>query len=339
MPLGRAFRARVLAAIAASLLVGAGALGCGGAAPAPARAPRPRALGPLVTLTPAESTLVVAARPVELVSAEATGRLVRAIFPAEQLDRFAQRTGVDPRQLTELVVAEHPEGRIVLARGPFDADFAVREAGERMAPIEASIDEPRVRRAGFLGDRRVDVAALDAHVIGWVEGTPQLAARVLAMARQPERERRHALAGESVSALRADLRDAPIALFAPHPLGIPLETGIGMLLAREQALAAAARVTDEGALRIDADLRGEFPPGAHDNFRALARSLAETDLGAALGLREALPSLRIEADDARVALSAHVDPAVLASGLRTVFVAELRELLEPSDRPEPTSAP
>lgn len=326
-PLERAFGG---SALLAALLIG-----CGAAAPPAPRPPRARpSVGALVTLAPSESTLVVTARPAELVSTEATARIVGALFPAEQLDRFSQRTGVDPRQLTELVVADHPDGRVVLARGPFDAAFAVREAGERMAPVESSVDEPRVRRAGFLGDRRVDVAALDEDAIAWVEGTPQLAARVLAMAGQPARARRHALARESAAALRAEVGDAPIAVFAPHPLGLPLETGVGMLLAREQALAAAARVTEEGGLRVDADLRGEFPPGAHENFRALAQSLADTDLGAALGLRDALPSLRVEADEGRVALSARLDPAVLASGLRTLFIAELRELLgedEPAD--------
>ncbi|HEY8429817.1 MAG TPA: hypothetical protein VIL20_15640 [Sandaracinaceae bacterium] len=282
-----------------------------------------------MTLVPAGSTLVVTARPAELWANDATARVVAALFPADQLDRFSQRTGVDPRELSELVVAEHPDGRVVLARGPFDAELAVREAGERMAPLESSVDEPLVRRAGFLGARRIDVAALDEHAVGWVDGTPQLAARVFAMARQPPPARRHALAGEGASALRARFGDAPFALFAPRPLGLPLDTGVGMLLARQRLLAAAARVTEDGALRVDADFRGEFPTSAHDNFRTLARSLAETDLGAALGLREALPSLRIEADDTRVALSARFDPAILASGLRAVLVAEIRELLEP----------
>src|SRR5690606_19486283 len=212
----RGYHARMrcaLAAAAALLLAGCGA------PPARTAGPRPRAaVGPLVTLAPAESTLVVAARPAELVASDATARVVAALFPADQLDRFSQRTGVDPRELTELVVAEHPEGRVILARGPFDAELAVREAGERMAPLESSVDEPIVRRAGFLGERRVDVAALDEHAVGWVDGTPQLAARVFAMAQKPPRARRHALAEEGTSALRAQYRDAPIALFAPQPL-------------------------------------------------------------------------------------------------------------------------
>ncbi len=326
MPPRDSFVRRAAACLVAALL---GAAGCGGTAPVVRPAPARRELGPLFTLVPAGSTLVVVARPAELVANEARARVVSALFPAEQLDRFTQRTGVDPRQLEELVVADHPDGRIVLARGPFDATFAVREAGERMAPLESSVDEPRARRAGFLGSRRVDVAALGAHALLWIEGTPQLAARVLATAERRPTQRHHALSDAHAAALYEALREAPVALFAPEPLGLPLDTGVGMLLARERALGASIRLTEDGALRIDAELRGEFPPGAHDNFRALAESLAESDLGAALGARDALPSLRIEAEDARVALHARFDPAVLASGLRTLLVAELREMLEP----------
>ncbi len=309
-------------------LFAAMASGCGGAASAPAARPQPRSLGALVTLTPADSTLLEVARPAELFASDATRRVVSAVLPPEQLDSFAERTGVDPRELTELVFAETPAGRVVLARGPFDAAFAVREAGERMAPIESSAERP-VRRVGLLGERRVDLAALDDGVVSWVEGTPQLAAAVLAAARRPPERREHPLRGTLLRDLRRGAGRAPLVVYAPQPLGLPLDSGVGVLLARERALAATMRPTDAGALDVGADMRGEFPPGAQDNFRALARSLAESDLGAALGARDALHTLRITAEETRVALHAELDPGLLASGLRALFVAELRELLAP----------
>lgn len=309
------------------------ALGCGGAPPPPTTPPaRAPSLGPLFTLVPPESTVVVLARPRELLGAPSTERVLTAMFPAEQLDRFSQRTGVDPRRLTELVLADHPDGRIVVARGPFDARFAVREAGERMAPLEAAVDRPWSRRAGFLGSRRVDLAALDRDVLVWVEGTPQLAAQVLAAAGHPPDDRRHALAQSGVAELRAAFDDAAFVLVAPHPLGLPRETGIGMLLARQRSLVAAAYARED-ALRIVAELRGEFPPGAEDNVRSLLRSIAEADLGSVLGLRDALPTLRIEADDERLALRLDVDPGRLASGLRVLLGAELPELLGAAEPP------
>ncbi len=305
-----------------------GVTGCGGAAPPVEASAPPPSLGPLVTLVPGDSTLVVVARPAELMDERPTRRVVQAVLPSEQLDQFAQRTGVDPRRLSDLVVAQTPSGWVVLARGAFDAELAVREAGARMAPVESS-DEHPVRRVGFLGERRVDVSVLGQGVVSWVDGTPQLAASVLAAARMPLGERPHPLRGTLLGELRRSASSAPFAFYVPQPLDLPRDAGVGVLLARERALAVSVRPRDGRILQVNGELRGEFPPGAQDNFRALARAVAESDLGAALGVGDALPSLRVTAEETRVDLQADVDASVLASGLRVLFVAELREILNP----------
>lgn len=261
--------------------------------------------------------------------AEPTRRVITSIVSSEQLERFAVRTGVDLRELSELMVVVHPAGRLVLARGDFDAPLAVREAGERMAPLESSDDDPLVRRVGFLGERRLDLTALDEHAVAWIEGTPELAAQVLASARRAGDVRRHALEDDPLPELREAFGDAPFALYAPRPLDLPRDTGIGMLLAQERAMVVVARPAEGELLELTAELRGAFPPGAHENFLALATSIAESDLGAALGARDALPTLRIQSEETRVVLAAEVDARLLSAGLRTVLVAEMRELLEP----------
>ena len=311
-------------------------LGCGAGAPPPPERPAPRAprLGALLSLVPPDATVLVVARPTALLEAEPTRRLVEAVFSESQLDLFRARTGIDPRELEEVVFVEHPDGRIVMVRGPIDAPFAVREAGERMAPLESSVDEPVVRRAGFLGSRRSDVAALAEDVVVWVDGTPQLAAAVLASARRAQGDRVDPLGGASAD-IRRELSSAPLVLYAPRPLGLPGDTGVGVLLAREEALGASMTAAD-GELLLRAELRGEFPPNSHENFRALAESLAASDFGAALGARDALPSLRIQTEDGRVSLRAEVPPQVLVSGLRALLVAEMQELLE---IPEPETTP
>lgn len=302
------------------------AAGCGSSPPPEAAEPAPEPgaeVGTLLSLVPPESTLILCASPSELLASEPTAHVVRAIFPATRLDRFAARTGVDPRLLDELILAEHPHGRFAIARGPIDAIFAVREAGERMAPIESSSDAPLFRRAGFLGESRTEVVALSEDVILRVEGTPQLTAAILAIARVPPIARTPAF---DPSELEGHV-DSPIALYAPHPLGLPADSGIGLLLAREEQMAASIR-PEEDALRVTAEFTGEFPPESHENFRSFAESIAASDFGAALGARDALPSLRIEAQDDRVRLSATVDPHVLAAGLRAMLFAEIEELIE-----------
>lgn len=300
---------------------------CGSSPPPPAEAPPPpRSAGSLESLVPEDADLVILARPRELMRVPGTRRIVTAVFEDEQLDRYQARTGVDPRRLERLLIAVSPGGTLILARGLRDAEFAVREAGQRMAPLESSVDEPFVRRAGFIGARRADMAAIDPHTLAWIDGSPQLAAATLAAARRPEAERPRPLDGRVE--LRAEVADAPFAMLAPRPLGLPADTGIGMLLAREEALAVAARIDDEGALALEALLVGEFPPGAHENFRAFAESIAESDLGGALGARDALPTLTIQSEATRVRARARVEPEILATGLRVALVAELRELVE-----------
>jgi len=300
-------------------------MGCGGhPPPAPERVtPGPPEIGELSTLIPADATLVAVVEPARLLAHEPTAHVVSALFSDSQLDRFTTRTGVDPRSLADLVIAMHPAGRIAIARGPIDAEFAVLEAGERMAPVESSVDGPIIRRAGFLGASRVEVVALAADTVLYIEGSPQLAASVLASARRHESTRDSALADLTFP----EHEQAPLVIYGPHPLDMPTETGIGMLLARERTMAVSVRPEETG-LGLRAEFRGEFPPEAHENFRAFAESIAASELGAALGAADALPTLRIQADERGVVLTAVVDPSALASGLRAIFVAEIEELIE-----------
>lgn len=288
-------------------------------------------MGALTTLVPLDAQVVVITSPEALLAAPPTERVVRAVFSDEHLDRFAERTGVDLRAVSELVVAGYPDGRVAIARGPFDAIMAVREAGERMAPVEARSDDPVIRRVGFLGRGRIDASALDEDTILHVDGPPHLAADVLVAAGTVGEERGDALA----RCVLEGHADAPIVLCAPRPLGLPGDTGIGVLLAREETLVASVRPAD-GRLALRAEMRGEFPPGVDENLRAFVESVAHSDLGGALGIREALPTLQIEAEEGHVTLSASLDPGVVAAGLRALLVAEIEELVEgPTDGDAP----
>ncbi|MCC6873807.1 MAG: hypothetical protein IT378_05790 [Sandaracinaceae bacterium] len=311
---------------------------CGGApapAPVPPPAPRPVALAQLV---PADAHVVWILRPRALLAAPATRIVVDAVLPDERIEAFRVRTGVDFRALDELLVIDHPEGRVIVARGALDAPFAVQEIGERMAPIESTRDEPLPRRVGFLGTRRHDVAAIASDTLVVVDGTPSLAGEVLARTREGG-----AMSEEARELWRAT-NDVPAALIAPRWLGLPPGSGIGLLFARQRVLSVRLRAGQEW-LELEADVRGAFPPGALENFRALARSVAESDLGAVLGAADALPTLELEVDEARrVVARATVDPRALATGLRAVLSAELRELVGsgPEDgvlprHPEPLS--
>jgi hypothetical protein len=302
---------------------------CGG--PPPPEPAIPTGPGALHTLVPPGSALVVRLRPEVLYGQPGPSTILRAVFADASLERFAIRTGVDLRQVQELWVALRPEGHVVLARGLRDAPLAVQEAGARMAPIEAEADAPWIRRVGFLGGRRVDLAALGPHTALWVEGTPQLAAWVLDAAGQPAGQRRHGLRG--AADLLAVHAEAPLFAVAPLPLGLPPRSGIGQLFALEERMAVTLEGRPQAQVELAADFRGEFPDGASDNFQALASSIADSELGGALGARDALPSLVVETSRERVTLRARVDASVLATGLRTLFFAEMDELLDVDGAP------
>lgn len=311
---------------------------CGGAPAREARTPvRASWEGPLTALAPDAARLVVVARPRELWDAPATRRVIESLAPDDRLETYRQHTGIDPRDLDELVWAELEGGSVLAVRGPFRAPLAVAEMGRRMLPMESSADAPFVRRGGHYHGARRDLIALSDHTLLVVTGAPALTEAILRRAREAGRSpeapgaARDPRGGElrPVAVLQGAHADAPVIAIAPEPLRLPPGSGVALLLAREEALAIAAWPADDGAIRLALDLRGEFPPAADENFRALAASLAQSDLGASLGMRDALPTLSVESGDRAVVLRASVPAPALAAGLRVLFDAEIAELVGP----------
>jgi hypothetical protein len=112
----------------------------------------------------------------------------------------------------------------------------------------------------------------------------------------------------------------------PEPLDLPPGHGASLLLARQRALAACLAAADDAHLDLAVDLRGEFPEGASHNFRVLVTSLAASDVGAALGLAEGLPTLRIQAGAEGVALTLRVGAPSVARGLLLLMGSEVGAL-------------
>lgn len=308
----------------------AAAVACGAAPePGPAGPPARPALGPLGLLVPAGAELIVTARPGELMAAEASLRVIDAVFGADQRDAFARRTGVEPHELEEVVVAEYTEGFVILARGPWSAEELVVATGTRMNSVEVSAAEPFVRRSGFLGSERRDISAIDERTVLFTAGVPDLTAQILAAVRRgrPSEGTVPALAAPDLRELYARHEAAALAVYAPEPLVLPPGFGTSLLLARQRALVAVVAPVAGDGLAFGVQLVGEFPPGAAGNFENLVRSMASTDLGAALGMRDGLETLRIAVADDGAVMGLEVPAEVLAMGLRLLFGGEIAELL------------
>jgi hypothetical protein len=271
-------------------------------------------------LIPPGATTIVAVAPAAIFASDALRPVAQELVSAERLDAFRARHGVDLRTLERLVIAEYgpseglTEGAtIYFARGAFHAEVVVAEIGNRMSPLESEDSRPVMRRAGTYRMQRVELLALGPTTVALTDGPPALSGRIVAT--------------QQAARTRAETGsfDAPLVLMRHGRPDLPPE-GLGLLLARLEHTTVTFNAVGL-ALEIDVQLQGEFPPGAEDNFRTLVTSIAQSDLGHALGMQEVARSLVVHASSSEVSMHATADAATIASGLRALVGAEMDELL------------
>jgi len=274
-------------------------------------------------LIPPGATTIVALSPSAIFASAELSSVANELVSADRLEAFRARHGVDLRTLERLVVAEYGEpgrdrevgGTLYLARGPFHAEVVVAEIGNRMSPLESQDDHP-MRRAGMYRLSRVELLALGPTTVALTDGPPELAGRIVSMGR--------------AASTRAEVDvgmqfNAPLVLMRHGRPDLP-PTGIGLLLARLEHTTLSFEAVGSH-LEVQVHLDGEFPPGADENFRTLVSSVAESDLGRALGMQEVEESLVVEATSTSVSMHAEIDAHTLSSGLRELVGAEMNELL------------
>jgi len=285
------------------------------------------ALGPLVELVPKGPSVILVAKPRVLAQQPGALALFRALVSEERERGFAERTGVDPLSVEELVAFElPPNGYVMLARGPFDARSVVERSGERLALPDVVSEQPVVRREGLAGQGRYAYAALSPHALLVArDASPELLAAILA--RRAHREKPAALAPPDARSLHDEHANEPLLLLAPEPLALQPGGNVALLLSRERALGVTVHPTGM-ALGVAIDLRGEFPPGAEHNFRALAESLAATSLGQALGLSRVPTNMAIRVDAQGALVTFALDARDLIAGVRMMFFDDMRELFD-----------
>lgn len=285
--------------------------------------------GPLADLVPTDVREVLALQPRALLGSPATAPLVEVVAPQRWRRALGDRTGVFAEDVEELVVCRWDTGEWwALARVPRAPDI-VRATEPRMVPVEVSADEPFVRRVGYLVDERYELVALGPELLLVAKGRGAVVARLLQALQQP--------GGEHIEPPWARNLEAPLALALPHPLALPLDTSVGLLLAQQRALRVDIEPLEQ-ALRVTVRIEAELPDGAEANFRALLEALAASELGRALGLPEALPTLEIQRREAGLDLRATFDPSMLARGIHLLFRAEIADIVEDPASPAPDGA-
>lgn len=294
--------------------------------PAAQLAPKESHAGPLLELLPPGPSPIVLVRPRALFAHEGVRLLWTTLVAPEDERAFIERSGLDPRTIDELVVFELANaGYVALVRGAFEARDVVTRAAQRLVLLEVQTDEPVFRREGPSSSARYAYAALDAHAVLIAKNaSPQLVGAILA--RCTDRALPRPFEAADAAALYARNKDASAVLFAPRPLELQLGSDVALLLSQERALAATA-LPQDGSFQMAIELRGDFPPGADQNFARLAASVGHAPLGQLLGLGEIERDLRVTPQDGAVSITFSWPAQRLALGLRTIFMEDLRDLM------------
>lgn len=289
---------------------------------------RVEVLAPLITNVPEGVRAVVVLRPRAWMQNPAARVFIETIFPAARLDTFAERVGIELRDLDELLVAWSGSSTLLIGRGDFDAEEGVERIAARMSALESQVDVERsIRRTGLWGGLRIDALSLDRHTLSMEIGSSRLTGRIVQCR---DRNVGCESALETVAAREAWslAQNAPMLSFlAPEPLGLPLDSDIGQLLAGERA-AALSLTIDEEVVHLEATMRGAFPEEAEGAFRRLLASLAASDLGTMLGLSAAMPSYEGLRDEGGMTFAIRIARADLFRAVRLLFAEDIAAVLE-----------
>lgn len=325
-------------------------LGCG-PPPVPETpvAPTPPGLPhALEELVPGEPVLVLVVHPSRALLHDSSREVFELFVPDESRQRLADRVGVAPETIEELIYVAYEDGFLTLLRAPRSMDDVVVAHAMRMNTLEVESSQPFERRVGFLGAERREVVALDDDVLLIAGGG--IGAEVAGLLAEVTRLRGLSAVSSPAHPTPAMARAPAIALHRTHaesaavlylPTGLRVPPGpLAMLFARTDALALALDPTSDGFV-VRAGSRGELPPGAADNLRALFRSMAASDFGAAMGLRELERSLELEVveqgEGAGARARARWPLAALLRGLEIVVAPDLRALIEGTAGPASAS--
>jgi hypothetical protein len=321
--------------------------GCGGAGPDAPPRPGPRPLSALKT-APVDALLplaglrwVILARPREIASIPWLIPSIGAIVPEENFTRFAQKTGMDLRQLPEAAIAGY-----AAMQGEGDATvYVVRHTGDPAA-IEGwfrsrltrderrSMDRPDVvRLAGKMGLTPHALTLLGREVVAYQEGgsSTKGPSRIAALFAEGKLKRSPtSLAMDPLRSLAARFGPAPARAFALGPFEGELARGARGLLAGATAIGAAARPSVREGIALAIAVAGDFTSSGREASEALLASwlmLANESFGHLLGLdRPVEPPLATHSANA-VAVAVELDPKKLSAGLAAATASRVEEIM------------
>jgi hypothetical protein len=196
-----------------------------------------------------------------------------------------------------------------------------------MNTIEVESAAP-ARRVGFLGEERREVLEVDDHTYAYSGGAgPAMASLASTASGASEGPAQAEPVAAKLAVLERLLGDSPFRFLVPGPLGLPVDTPLGMVLARQETFGfSVSPAPPPGKVELRLALTGEFPSTIEANGRQLLGSFFASDLGRAL-VGDYAPTVLVETREQSVLVSVELDTDRLATGLQYIFTAGVSDLL------------
>jgi hypothetical protein len=177
-------------------------------------------------------------------------KIANVVLPVGRRATWAARYGVDPAALERLALASYSDGLVAVADGHVDAAAAVKATAKAMDAVETTAMTPRPLAIGLVADDRALLAAADQDTLVFGQGAPTAWMTIInyldgRLARLPSAAVTHAAARDAAPVLAA-----PIVFHSLEPLGLPLDSAIGQVLAGERQLTVAVWSDEPSLLEV-----------------------------------------------------------------------------------------
>lgn len=282
---------------------------------------------------------LVRARPREIAQIPWLIPAIGQIVPEPRFDAFKKQTGLDPRQVPEVLVVEYDASLggalAVVARHHEDPlDLERRMRARLTSAVQIASERPDVGRvSGHIGQSPRAFARIgrDAVVFQYAGDLARGPARIATLYAVGKLEKvTPALAAEPLVSMMSRFGKAPFVAIAPGPFGgEPLRAARG-LLAGAAAVGLAARPTARENLGIALAIAGDF--GEHGAAAAEVlgsawRDVATSELGRMLGLDTPVEPPLTAGDRGILTLGVEIRPDRFAEGLRALLRQDVEEIM------------
>lgn len=310
----RLFLASLGAALASSVLTA-----CGAPAKSPGReGPESLKTAPLLSLVPSAGlNWLVAVRMRELFELSQFREPLVSMFPPDRVEALIDMTGLDPRLLSEVVIASYGASMLWLGMGPLDPALIGARFRERAweGVAERTLAPGLTRISGITGDSHRTLVLVGSGAVAMAIGEPKLASAVEAYAlgrlQSPS-------AFDALSGLSVERSGATIFAASFGPFDGEWSHGARGLLRAATVVYASLRVLSGGRLSVRvcvSDSSDERDEGAKNRMLSAWNDLAGSPLGRLLRLDRPLAAPRVYARNRQLSIEADLDGSTLLGGL------------------------